>query len=413
MLASSVLPLNESAAHLADVIAVLRDAATSASGAARAQAACTALRAADELHAFALECLESVDVESATGLSTEILLQLEAGRIGSDARMLTKAAATLRTMPKLASGFRAGIISWGQVRVIVAAVKTVRAEGRAAIDELIGAQAALLANQDPDRLITMVDDAVAGQRADLAAKRQERAIDKGFLSIQPRLEGGGSIYAEADADSIATIAQALGAAADAPENPDRGGFTRGQQHLAALVQICEGFLNGSSGGSTRPRPRVLVTMDAKDLTNPSPGGGMRLLWPLPGRPPRLSNVARDMILCDATLVPVVGDGTRPIAVGDAAQVISPKVRAALVARDGGCRFPGCDRPAQWTDAHHIIPGYGNQVEDLALHCRRCHLRIHSQNWRLKLHDDNSITYRRNAKTYTTHPRHRPPPAARE
>ena len=27
-------------------------------------------------------------------------------------------------------------------------------------------------------------------------------------------------------------------------------------------------------------------------------------------------------------------------------------RRALLARDGGCIFPGCDRPPSWRDAHH-------------------------------------------------------------
>ncbi|HEY8755920.1 MAG TPA: HNH endonuclease signature motif containing protein [Candidatus Dormibacteraeota bacterium] len=29
-------------------------------------------------------------------------------------------------------------------------------------------------------------------------------------------------------------------------------------------------------------------------------------------------------------------------------------RAALNFRDKGCRWPGCDRPASWTAAHHVI-----------------------------------------------------------
>ena len=29
--------------------------------------------------------------------------------------------------------------------------------------------------------------------------------------------------------------------------------------------------------------------------------------------------------------------------------------AALIARDGGCSFPGCDRAPEWSERHHVIP----------------------------------------------------------
>jgi hypothetical protein len=46
----------------------------------------------------------------------------------------------------------------------------------------------------------------------------------------------------------------------------------------------------------------------------------------------------------------------------------------------GCRWPDCDRPASWCDAHHIRP-WGSQrgptvLGNLALLCRHHHRRIH-------------------------------------
>src|SRR5260370_11502320 len=40
--------------------------------------------------------------------------------------------------------------------------------------------------------------------------------------------------------------------------------------------------------------------------------------------------------------------------GRGARVTSAARRRALRVRDKGCRFPGCDRPVNWTSAHHII-----------------------------------------------------------
>jgi hypothetical protein len=40
---------------------------------------------------------------------------------------------------------------------------------------------------------------------------------------------------------------------------------------------------------------------------------------------------------------------------DTRRLFSENQRLAILARDGGCTFPACDRPAAWTQVHHIIP----------------------------------------------------------
>ena len=54
-------------------------------------------------------------------------------------------------------------------------------------------------------------------------------------------------------------------------------------------------------------------------------------------------------------------------------------------RDKGCRFPGCDRPVEWTDAHHVrhwADDGKTEVPNLVLLCRRCHRRVHEGRWRV-------------------------------
>jgi hypothetical protein len=36
------------------------------------------------------------------------------------------------------------------------------------------------------------------------------------------------------------------------------------------------------------------------------------------------------------------------------RLFPPGMRRALTARDRGCSFPDCDRPAAWCEAHHIL-----------------------------------------------------------
>jgi hypothetical protein len=51
---------------------------------------------------------------------------------------------------------------------------------------------------------------------------------------------------------------------------------------------------------------------------------------------------------------MTGTPAVPLSVGRATRTIPAHIRTALVLRDQGCRFPGCDRPPAWTDGHHII-----------------------------------------------------------
>ncbi|WP_427017801.1 HNH endonuclease signature motif containing protein [Pseudarthrobacter sp. P1] len=59
--------------------------------------------------------------------------------------------------------------------------------------------------------------------------------------------------------------------------------------------------------------------------------------------------------CDAGIIPaVLGAEGEILDVGRSQRLVPPHIRRALLIRDRGCAFPGCDRPPQWTDAHHIV-----------------------------------------------------------
>jgi hypothetical protein len=116
----------------------------------RAHAITTALKAADTLIATALDLIDHLQIKPAIGMPSEMFLCLEGRRTGADARMLTNASATLRGMPFTRAAFGRGDLSWAQVRAIVASMRLVDTAGRAAIDELVGSQAAHASHSDPD-----------------------------------------------------------------------------------------------------------------------------------------------------------------------------------------------------------------------------------------------------------------------
>jgi hypothetical protein len=90
------------------------------------------------------------------------------------------------------------------------------------------------------------------------------------------------------------------------------------------------------------------------------------------------------LACDCNLIPaVLGGASEPLDIGRTTRVIPAAIRRALVLRDGGCRFPGCDRPAQWTDAHHLrhwLHGGHTKLDNLVLVCRRHHVMLHETGW---------------------------------
>ncbi len=120
--------------------------------------------------------------------------------------------------------------------------------------------------------------------------------------------------------------------------------------------------------------------------------------------------------CEAQIIPVVfNDAGGVLAYGRTRRLASADQRLALAARDGGCCFPGCDRPAAWTEVHHVtelIKGGATDVANMCLLCVHHHHSFEQNGWEIVMRNgapwwlpppwlDPARTPRRN----TTH--HRP------
>jgi uncharacterized protein DUF222/HNH endonuclease len=113
---------------------------------------------------------------------------------------------------------------------------------------------------------------------------------------------------------------------------------------------------------------------------------LRALWGDPGRselehagPVHPQFIRR--LACDAAITRVVmGPESEPLDVGRTTPVVPAGLRRAVTARDRGCRFPGCDRPPPWCDAHHVLhwaDGGATSASNLVLLCRRHHRMVHA------------------------------------
>ncbi|MBL7255686.1 HNH endonuclease signature motif containing protein [Paractinoplanes lichenicola] len=108
---------------------------------------------------------------------------------------------------------------------------------------------------------------------------------------------------------------------------------------------------------------------------------------------RLSAAAARRFACDAKILPaVLGGEGQVLDLGRSHRLPTGPLRRALHLRDGGCTFPGCDRPPRWTDAHHLVSwmdGGPTCLENLVLLCRHHHRLIHhpTAGWQIRLDAD--------------------------
>ena len=404
------------------------------------------LSAADRLLARALrlagQLAGSGMVEREEGLSVDGLLAAAAGMTGADRGMLQTAAQTLEVMPQTVAGFEAGLLSWGQVRGIVARCKRRSRADRGELDGRIGAWLAQpRGSDDPEQLLWAVEAAVEQQRrpADRQRSQQQRQ-QASFFAVQPGLEGACQVYGQLAAEHAAPLLAALDAAAGRPtpdggaptttssesddgdggesdgDAPNTGGgepagqgnpsttgassggdgaggvgagwssTSRSRAYAAALAEVAGQWLAGGAG--RRPKTAITCRIDLAEATR-QPDGTVALR--LRGGLPRITAAAVEALAADAASLRVLlTDGARPLALTPpVATGLPATVAAAVRARDGGCRSPGCTAPAAHTDLHHAyLPraaGGGHDPDELIALCRRHHRQTEANGWQLRLH----------------------------
>jgi hypothetical protein len=154
--------------------------------------------------------------------------------------------------------------------------------------------------------------------------------------------------------------------------------TPAERHGDALVEI----LQLAAGHAELPseageRPHVLVTVPLQTLRD---GLGTALLE---GAGLLDAGSAR-RIACDCKLIPaVLGSASEPLDIGRSSYTVPVTIRRALILRDGGCAFPGCDRPHRWCHGHHVqhwADGGPTELRNLVLLCGTHHRLIHHSDW---------------------------------
>ncbi|MGH3964867.1 MAG: DUF222 domain-containing protein [Pseudonocardiaceae bacterium] len=156
--------------------------------------------------------------------------------------------------------------------------------------------------------------------------------------------------------------------------------TTAQRNADALLEIC-GLARAAQDCPTTAGepPHLTVTIDWDALRT---GLGTATL----DYGTHLSAAEARRWACDAKIIPVVlGGGSEPLDVGRAMRTVPLSIRRALVARDRGCAFPGCDRPPRMCQAHHCrhwIDDGDTSVGNCVLLCETHHRHVHCTGWEI-------------------------------
>ena len=297
------------------------------------------------------------------------------------ARRLVALAHRLGDAPVTEAALQAGSLSVDQA-VIVARASTAPCTARFQADEV------LLVEQAQRLAVGQLPAVVRHWRQRAEADLGPVEADPGYTGrhLHASVSWEGTVVVDGVLDPadgavvLAALEAAMAADRDVLGEPTR---TRAQRRADALGVVCRHYLDTASlpvvGGE---RPHLAVTIDLERLdthggARGGRGGGVVAGWSDQGV--GLPAAAVATLACDASVHPIFTRGSEPLDIGRRSRTVPTGMRRALIVRDGGCRFPGCDRPPGRCDAHHVehwLDGGVTALANLLLLCRRHHRLLH-------------------------------------
>ncbi|RZT82144.1 uncharacterized protein DUF222 [Micromonospora violae] len=330
----------------------------------------------------------------AQGASSTAVWLRERLRLSSrTARQLVQLAATIDAAPPpVPDALLSGAITVEQGRVVAETIAALPMEaGPEVADKATQLLVTWADRFDPislsrlgERVLTHVAPELTEQAELKALERAtERAEARRHVTLSEQQNGQVRLSGNLDTETASLLREAIDPlCTPAGEHDDR---SPGQRRADALGEICRLALRtGQLPDNGGDRPQLVVTASLDELVNGLRAGtlesGTRLT---PGAVRRLA--------CDAGVLPaVLGGNSQVLDVGRQRRLFTGPLRRALVLRDGGCAFPGCDRPPRWCDGHHIrhwadggVTALGNAV----LLCGYHHRFIHRGDWTVRIAAD--------------------------
>ncbi len=295
-------------------------------------------------------------------------------------------------MPVTAAAWQAGHLGFGHASVIRKATAGLQDEDLAADIEAALAEAAprITPGQLSD-LAATVKAAAVPEDAEAAAKKN---YDNQKLNISRTFDGMYRIDGWLDTEAGAEVAAAIDA------------FTRkrdpnlalhedpiGRRRAEALHQIARQAMGhaDSCGANTpvSPRHSLIVAIALDGLQSALGAAGIQ------GHGTLTAAAAR-RLACTYGIIPaVLGTDSEILDLGTRNRLATPTQRRNLALRDGGCLFPGCDRPPAGCDAHHRkhhIDGGPTAEHNLDSFCPFHHHQLHEGGWTYTITDTDTLQF---------------------
>jgi len=296
-------------------------------------------------------------------------------REGGEARRAVATARDLAEMPLTEAAAVARKITPAQIEVLAGAHRR-HPEAFVISEEILVEAARRCTTPDVRRLVGYWSQNLDPDRTvrDAETVREQRRL---HLSMST---DGGFLDGFFDPEGAVTVDAALVAHTQAGDRDAEDTRTPAQRRADALVDICRRVLDtGTLPTVNGEKPHLSVIVDLETLQGrPSSWSQLAATGHL------LSPDVVGRISCDAQVTRIVLDPAgQPIDVGRATRTVTTAQRKALMVRDQTCRFPGCDRPQAWCDAHHVrqwAKGGTGDMDNLLLLCRHHHTLIHQHGY---------------------------------
>lgn len=293
-------------------------------------------------------------------------------------------------LPGLGTALRGGEVGAEQVAIVVKTMSRIPTHVPAPVRDQ--AEATLVGHareMDPTHLGRVADRLIDALDPDGDFEPPDPA-DRAELTVGARYARTGLTCIKGRLDDQTVAAFVAATDPHAKPRPEVDGVKDRRSAATRLAQalgtVLDGYLAAADGPvQAGERPHVTMTVSYDALTDRLGRATLDATGAAAG--PALTR----RLLCDCDVVPaVLGAAGEPLDIGRATRVWPAAIRRAITLRDRGCVFPGCDRPARWSELHHVwfwVDGVPTSVSNGCVVCGYHHTLIHRGDWAVRMAGD--------------------------